>query len=359
MARFHPIDADGHVMEPDDVWLRFLEPALHPMAPRRVTDSQGRMRHLVAGELKPPIPAPSTGWDLPAGGHDPAARLEDMDHQGIGRSLLFPTTALYFAPTRDLEVYRALCRAYNDWLHTFCAADPERLLGVAVVPQSDVSESIVEAKRAVRELGFRAVMLRPNPIAGRTLEDPWFEPLWTTLEELEVPLALHEGTTQDVPQSGRERFDNFLFRHACSHPHEQQMACLSLTCGGVLERHPGLRVVFLESGCGWIAHWLERLDEHMTSWSFASAPLPLAPSEYFRRQCFITAEPGERTLPAMVELLGDQSFLFATDYPHPDALADGVVEKVSGLERLPEESRARILYGNAERCLGLVPGATP
>ena len=353
MPGFQPIDADGHVMEPDDAWLRFLEPALHPMAPRRVQDSQGRMRHLVAGELKPPIPAPSAGWELPAGGHDPKARLEDMDAQGIGRSLLFPTTALYLFGMSDAAVQTALCRAYNDWLHTFCAQDRERLLGVAVLPQLDVAASIVEANRAVRELGFRAVMLRPNPVAGRTLENPAYDPLWTTLEELEAPLALHEGTTQDVPQSGRERYDNFLFRHACSHPHEQQMACLSLTCGGVLDRHPGLRAIFLESGCGWIAHWLERLDEHVESWSFASAPLPLAPSDYFRRQCFITAEPGERTLPAMVELVGDQSFLFATDYPHPDALVDGVVERIDALPGLTAESRARILHGNAERCLGL------
>ena len=351
----HPIDADGHVMEPDEIWPRFLEPSLHPMAPRRVWDSQGRMRHLIGGQLEAPIPAPATGWELPPGGYDPKARLEAMDGQGISRALLFPTTGLYFAGVRDAAVQAALCRAYNDWLHTFCAHDRERLLGVAVVPQVDVSASIAEARRAVSELGFRAVMLRPNPIAGRGLDDPSFTPLWETLEELDVPVAIHEGTTQDVPQSGRDRFDNFLFRHVCSHPHEQQIACLGLIGAGVLERHPRLRVVFLESGCGWIAHWLERMDDHMQAWSFASAPLPLTPTEYFQRQCFITAEPGERTLAAMVEIVGDQSFLFATDYPHPDALADGVVEKITGDAGLSAESKGRILQHNAERCLGLAP----
>jgi len=351
----HPIDADGHVMEPDEIWLRFLEPSLHPMAPRRVTDSQGRMRHLVGGQLEAPIPMPAAGWDLPAGGYDPKARLEHMDGQGIARSLLFPTTALYFAGVRDASVQAALCRAYNDWLHTFCAADRERLLGVAVVPQADVSASLAEARRAVNELGFRAVMLRPNPVAGRGLDDPAFTPLWETLEELDVPVAIHEGTTQDLPQSGRDRFDNFLFRHVCSHPHEQQIACLALIGAGVLERHPGLRAVFLESGCGWIAHWLERMDEHMESWGFASAPLALTPTEYFQRQCFITAEPGERTLSAMVELVGDESFLFATDYPHPDALGEGVVARITATAGLSPESQARILQRNAERCLALAP----
>jgi len=353
MNDFSVIDLDGHVMEPQEAWLDHLDPAHHADAPRVVVDNQGRHRHLIAGELEAPIPAPAEGWPVVAGGFDAKIRLADMDRQGVQQSLLFPTVGLYFQGLAQTPAQTALCRAYNDWLHDFRAADRQRLLGVAVIPQTDIAESVAEAKRAVRELGCSAVMLRPNPIAGRNLDDPAYTPLWECLEALNVPAAIHEGTTQDLPQSGRDRFDNFLYRHACSHPHEQQMACLALTCGGVLERHPGLRALFLESGCGWIAHWLERLDEHAESWGHANAPLPRAPSEAFARQCFISTDPAERSLPAMLSLVGDETIVFASDYPHPDALADGIVEAVSEREGLSPQNIRRVLHDNAARCLAI------
>ena len=353
MADFRAIDADGHVMEPFDIWPQYLPERYHALAPRWVRDSQGRSRQVIAGVLQGFIPQ-GEGWERrrTAGGHDPKARLQDMDSEGIACSVLFPTTGLYFAGVEDLEAQAALCRAYNDWMRDFCAEDPNRLIGVAVVPQADITACMAEAERAV-EAGFRGVMLRPNPIGGRNLDDPFYEPLWSQLEELDVAVAVHEGTTQDVVQVGKDRFDNFLFRHALSHPIEMQIACLSLTCGGVLERHPKLRVAFLESGSGWAIYWLERLDEHMEEWGHASAPLALKPSEYFARQCFISAEPDERALPAVVSLLGDDNLLFASDYPHPDGIFPGVVAALADRDDLSETTKAKVLRDNAARCFGL------
>ena len=142
-------------------------------------------------------------------------------------------------------------------------------------------------------------------------------------------------------------------RHVCSHPHEQQIACLGLILGGVLERHPKLRVVFLESGCGWLPHWLERMDEHTESWAHCLAKLPYKASEYFARQCFISCDPGEKGVPAFVSQLGDECLLFASDYPHPDALADNVVGQIADRAELRQESKQRILETNAKRCFGL------
>jgi predicted TIM-barrel fold metal-dependent hydrolase len=319
-----------------------------------VRDDQGRVRQVVGGELKPGIPSPGGGdWDVPAGGHDPAQRLADMDRQGVERALLFPTFGLFFAGLERSDVQVALCRAYNDWLHEFCAADRRRLIGVALVPQHDVGEALAEARRCVGELGFRGVMMRPNPVRGRTLGDPHWEPLWALLEEQGVPLAVHEGTTQDLPQSGRDRFDNYALRHVCSHPHEQQIACAALVMSGVLERHPGLRAVFLESGCGWLPHWLERMDEHMKAWAHAIAKLPLTPTEYFQRQCFVSCDPNERTLPSVVELAGEGVVVFATDYPHPDALTGDLVGCIADQPALSAAAREKILRVNAERCFGL------
>ncbi|MCE2391899.1 MAG: amidohydrolase [Proteobacteria bacterium] len=348
------IDADGHVMEPPDAWARYLPSRLHSLAPTWGVDNQGRSRQVIGGKLQGYIPQnPEWATQRRPGGMDPKARLADMDEEGLAVSVLFPTTGLYFAGIEDLELQREMCRAYNDWLHDFCTADPARLVGVAVVPQGDVAACIAEAQRAVGELGFKGVMLRPNPIRGRNLDDPTHEPLWSALEDLDVVAAIHEGTTQDVVQVGRDRFDNFMFRHALSHPIEMQIACLSLICGGVLERHPRLRVVFLESGCGWAPYWLERLDEHMEEWGHASMPLPLEPTEYFKRQCFISAEPDERALPGVILGLGDDNLLFASDYPHPDGIFPGVVSALADRDDLSESTKAKVLRDNALRCFGL------
>lgn len=352
MPTYPTIDADGHVMEPEDIWIPRLPPEFHASAPRRVVDNRGRTRQFVGGELKEYIPMPERGFTPIRGGFDSKARLADMDGQGVESSVLFPTTGLFFGGLSNVDVQIALCRAYNDWLHEFCSADPKRLRAAAVVPQLDVNEMVREAERAVRELGCCAVMLRPNQIQGRNLDDPWYDSLWEALVRLDVPAAFHEGTTQDLPQSGDRRFENFMFRHACTHPHEQQMAVMELTCGGVLDHHPKLRAIFLESGCGWIAHWLHRLDEHVEAWGFASLAPERKPSDAFAAQCFISADPNEAVLPGIVQAIGDESIVFATDYPHPDALEGDLVAQIADRETLSEQTIRRILHDNALRCFG-------
>jgi predicted TIM-barrel fold metal-dependent hydrolase len=353
MSEYHTIDADGHVQEPADELAEFLPSEMKAFAPQYLIDDQGRHRQSIGGEVMSYIPAPEGGWDIPEGGSNPKQRLLDMDRQGVVQSVLFPTMGLALAGLANTEVQVALCRAYNDWLAEFCCAEPKRLIGVSLVPQNDLESCLAEVRRTVGSYGFRAVMMRPNPIKGRGLDDPYWEPLYRLLEELDVPLAIHEGTTGNVPQSGRDRFDNFAMRHVCSHPHEQQIACVGLIMGGVLERHPGLRVVFLESGCGWMPHWLERMDEHCESWGHAIEPLPLTASGYFGRQCFISCDPAEKGIPAFISQLGDDNLLFASDYPHPDALADNIVGAISNRAELTSESKTKILETNARRCFAL------
>ena len=116
--------------------------------------------------------------------------------------------------------------------------------------------------------------------------------------------------------------------------------------------HPGLRVAFLESGCGWLPHWLERMDDHAASWGWAMPRLPLKPSEYFARQCFISCDPGERTIESVVSLCGEEVVVFATDYPHPDAVAGDLVARIEERTGLSNQARSKILVDNAKRCFG-------
>ena len=348
------VDADAHFMEPAETWsARYLDQKYAGFVPRTATDNQGRRRRLVGSKMLPFIPLPpKTAMEKLPGASDPKARLADMDRAGVDVMVIYPTAGLYFFSLEDKDACVALCRAYNDWAADFCAQDPRRLIAPAIIPQMDVQAAITEAKRAV-VLGLKGVFMRPNPIGGRTLDHPAYEPLWEALAGANVPVVLHEGTTQDLPQAGNDRYDNFLFRHMISHPFEQQMGLLSLIMGGVLERHPNLRAMIVECGVGWAPYWIDRMDDHAEHWGHASLRLPLKPSEYFRRQVFVGAEGDERLLPFTVAAIGDDNICFSTDYPHPDHPFEGVVDGIKSMQGLSEESKRKILGENAARLFGL------
>lgn len=342
-------DADTHFNEPSVVWTEYLDPAYRDAAPGFVLDNQGRGRIMIAGQLMPYIPAPpKSTMDKMPGASEPGARLADMDAAGIDVMAIFPTKGLFFFGIPDARVAAALCRAYNDWAADFCRAAPDRLIAPAVLPQQDIALMMEEARRSLT-LGLRGFFIRPNPIGGRNLDHPALDPLWSLAEEAGVPVILHEGTTQDVPQVGNDRFDNFLYRHMVSHPFEQMMGLMALICGGVLERHPGLKLMISECGVGWAPYWLDRMDDHLHHWGHASLSLPMKPTEYFRRQVYVSAEGDERLLPMTVDALGDENFCFSTDYPHPDHEFHGVVAGIKGMAGLSLSSKRKILSENAAR----------
>jgi predicted TIM-barrel fold metal-dependent hydrolase len=353
------VDSDGHVIEPASVWVDYLDPKYHSRAPKRVKDDQGRDVVMLDGKLLPAASQFSQkgktqgAVTLRAGGYDPRERIKDLDAEEIDIAVLYPTTSLRIAGLTDPELAAALCGAYNDWLADFCRVDPKRLIGVGLVPILDVDAAIAEAQRAVGELGFRGIFLRPNPVSGRNWFHPAYEPFWYAVEEMGVPIGFHEGTTMNVPTAGADRFVLHWHQHMISHPHEQQIALMSLIAGGVMERHPKLRFAFLESGAGWIAHWLERMDEHVEYFDWEVEGLTLTPTEYFLRQGFIAGDPTERAIPAMAALVGDHVIGWATDYPHPDAIFPGAARAIRDRTDIPEESKRKILGENAAKFYGL------
>ncbi len=353
MTALRVIDADGHVNEPEDLWAERLPSRYHRMAPRRVLDSQGRIRLFIAEELQPFLPSLTMEQAQRPGGVDPKARLVDMDAEGLDVAVCFTSIGLYFGGVADADLNAALCRAYNDWLYDYTQAAPDRLAGVAMVPQLDVGLGDGGGGAGRRRPRLQGGHVAAQPDRGARPRPPGPGAVPSLMEELGAALAIHEGTSQNLPQAGLERFDNYLYRHMVSHPHEQQMACMTLICGGALERHPRLKVVFLESGAGWIAHWIERMDDHVKHWGYTSGPLALKPSEYYQRQCFISADPDEEIIPGLVQALGDDTIVFATDYPHSDSIFPGVVAALRDRDDLTEETKAKILGENAARLYGL------
>ena len=245
---------------------------------------------------------PETGrQDLLQLAADSETRLKVMDDEGIDRVALFPTHALRLGGVRQPQLAPALFRAYNNWLAEHCAPDKERLLGVAMIPLQEPELAVQEAKRAVGELGHRGLFISPHPVDNRNLDHQAYEPLWELAEQLNVPALVHVSTGIRLPTAGAERFDRYSLFHLHAHPFEQMTAAASLILGGVLERHPRLRVGFLEAGCGWVPYWLERMDEHAENYRFELAHLKERPSVYFRRQCFVSFELEERDVPYVAE----------------------------------------------------------
>ncbi|MBI4608257.1 MAG: amidohydrolase family protein [Candidatus Rokubacteria bacterium] len=363
--RFRIIDADGHVMEPRGMWERYASPAFRERAPRAVRDVHGRTRLSVAGRLCPRPEGPNSisagmqdafsvrvreqlGEYLQAG-YSAEAQVKAMEAGGIEVAFLYPSQGLYTAALEDLDPELAIdiCRAYNDWILDFCALAPERLKPVAMLVALHEPAAAVREAQRVAPRGIRAIFVRPNPIRGRNLDDPAYEPLWAECERLGLAVGVHEGVGGYLPTAGADRFTSFFAAHAACHPMEQMLAMLALIGGGVLERHPRLRVGFLEAGCGWLPYWLWRMDEHweQTEGITGEPRLALKPSDYFRRQCWISCEPDEPYIPRVLDFIGEDRLLFASDYPHPDHKWPETVEAMLALP-VPDPVKRKILWDN-------------
>jgi predicted TIM-barrel fold metal-dependent hydrolase len=257
-----------------------------------------------------------------------------MDAQGIDAVVLYPSLGLFVPYLPDLTPVQSqgACRVYNDWIADYCRDDPSRMAAVAVVPLADPDLAAAETERAA-DLGLVGIMVRPNRLYGRELGDAAYAPLYRAVEETGLVLAVHEGLGVQGPTIG-DRFSSFVSRHLCSHPMEQMAAMAGLILGGVLQRYPDMRVAFLESGTGWLPYWLHRMDEHH-KWMADSecAGLPLLPSEYFRRQCTICTDPDDDLAGWVIARVGAERVLWASDFPHPDALFPTAVDTfVAGME---------------------------
>ena len=183
-----------------------------------------------------------------------------------------------------------------------------------------MNDAVSEARRCAEQLGFRAVFLRANPLVDHQWQGDYYEPLWSALEDLNISVGFHESTGTGRNQVGERLEPNFMLRRVYAQPIEQMMALGCFCAGGVLARHPKLRVAFLEANCSWLPWLLWRLDE---AWELEgdvwANDVKEKPSEYFNRQCVVSIEPDEIMANNILEQVGNGNLVFSTDYPHGDS----------------------------------------
>jgi predicted TIM-barrel fold metal-dependent hydrolase len=364
---FKIMDSDMHLREPADLWDKYMEAEFRDQAPKILSSTtRSSAMVLLDGKILQGYQPTYRGGifdatriddeiaDYRARGFDAKTQLQAMDREGLDVAALYPSIGLGIMMRDDMDpkLGAAIARAYNNWLYDFCQTDPKRLKGVAMLPLHDPNEAVKEAQRAVAKLGFVGAFARPEPVRNLPWHSRYFDTVWSALQELGVPLGFHSATAAgEVPQIGDRFGDNLLLRHVVSHPMENMMAMADTIGGGVCERHPKLKLAFLECYCGWASFLLHRMDNAMAKGRFPTAG-KLKPSEYFKRQCWISTEH-EKELPMIIDLIGDDNIVFSTDYPHGDSDFPEAVEEFLEMKGVSKESQKKILWDNCARLYGL------
>jgi predicted TIM-barrel fold metal-dependent hydrolase len=373
MERDLVVDADGHVCEPADLWTRNLPPRMREHGIRlrwneatgydecfvedRIATDRGLVGLGNAGEDFIEFGRGRHYEGLSPAGFDAHERVKVLDAEGIDVSVMYPGLGLKLGGILDRDLAVASCQVYNDWIAQWCAQAPDRLIGVGALPMQDPRRAADEVRR-IAGLGLRAGFARPNAYNDRHFHHPAYTPVWEALCEVDLPIAFHPAGLADMPGAGRALTHLMAAgtHHALILLFDEQMTLSNLVYGGVLERFPELKVAILECGGGWIAHWMDRLDEFLESYGWATGGLSLTPREYFQRQCWISFDPGEITAKILAPIVGADRFLWASDFPHSDAKYPGVVDELrESTEGMDPGERAALFGTNALAMYGMQP----
>ncbi len=368
------IDADGHVLEPATLWEDHLESRYRDRAMRIQVDehgleyleldgrpskrtNQGSLGLMGAmGDLEA-RPGPDRRYmdHVPFGAMDPKERIALLDQENLEKTVLYPTIGLLWeCEVTDPEISLAYARAYNRWIAEFCRGSGGRLVPIAHLTLLDPEGSAAELERAVRD-GCKGGFVCPFTHTKKPHGHADHDALFRKASELGVPLALHPTFEPDwavpVRFEGLRRespfFYNVMLRQG------MQQALLSFFALGTLDRFPDLRLGVLESGSGWVGAFLDRMDAIFDTSARAAIPLRETPSHYFKRQCFISGDPDETAAPHMIDHVGSDLFMWATDYPHPDHPGTWAHALERFVEPLGEETRAKVLGENVRRIYDL------
>ena len=355
---FGVIDADGHINEPELRLIEFLDPPYRSYLHAWVPDPNGRVNPNVSVAPKLAGFDPTLGGKLgtngPPGFPTPADWLQAMEEGGLELTVLYPTTLLGYSAIDDPDFLVAVTRAYNTYVYEDWLKVSPRFRAVALMPLRDVEESIKELRRTITELGFCGAFL---PAVGfGLLGDRRLHPLYAEAERLGCLIAVHGGhaTAESM------RYTKFLHRHTIGFPVSNMMQMMHMTYEGAFECFPALRVAYLEAGCTWVPYLLNRMDEEWEKRGAEEAPLcKQKPSAYIKSaRVFVHAEPSEDLFPRALEILGDQSLVYASDWPHWDHEYPESIEHLWGREDLTEAQKRGILADNARAMYGLSVSAS-
>jgi predicted TIM-barrel fold metal-dependent hydrolase len=373
------ISCDDHLdlgQLPADLWMTRLPASLRDRAPHieerdglAVWVCDGKVWGSWAGKQlgqeqltrpKPLYNAFDRGGVIDQSARRPAVaelRLADMDRDGVQTQVIFGP--IFQISTDDSALRVACYRVYNDWLMEFCAAAPDRLIGVPMLPETPegATEELLRlaAKGGVRQVTLMIANIKPK------LDDPAWEKLWTALEDTGIILSWHitvfAGKPGDrVAGKPASVFENTKFFMA-----NFLEPFVDLFAWGILERHPKIRMVMAEAGTGWLPWLVQELDyRHWRLWEAKAfwadkggIALETKPSELFKRQIYATFQEDHVAM-SLIPFFGDGHLLWASDYPHPDSVwpnSRAAIERQ--MRDLSPEMRQKLTHDNAAHLYAL------
>ena len=370
MADLKLVSSDSHVMEPPDLWLNHRDPEYKDRAPHVVNEGEfdqwyadGDIKFGIVGsntqagrrfEAPETIQSEGSYEDVLLGGMDPHAHVKDMDLDGVAGGVIYPSMGLttWIIPSSDL--LSAIFRAYNDWLAEFCSPYPSRLRGLAMLNVDAVEEGVRELRRS-KDLGLAGAMIPQRPVFGR-YDSPMYEPLWQTAVDLNMPLAIHIGTSRwrpnDVPSHGPGKglveFTN--------QEYDMKDNITALLYSDIFERHPNLMIGVAEYEIAWAPYLLNRMDRlyierpNRFTHRFADSKLP---SDFFKSNMFLSFQEDALGI-QLREYVGVNTLMWGSDYPHAESTfpkSREIVDQI--MEGVPEDEKALIVGENCARVFGV------
>ena len=282
---------------------------------------------------------------------DPAARIADMDHEGVEVNLTLPSGWFgTWTAGDDIALEAAMYRAYHRWMADYCGAFPRRLGGVVLAAARDVEGSLAELSRCGKEPWAWGMMVYAP--AGMPLDHPSIEPLYAAAAELDLAVVLHTFTVMPpYAPGGEDTWDNLWLQRSAAHPWCGMRNMAALIGSGVMDRYPDLRIATLEAGHGWLPFWIARLDEHAETIKAALPALKMQPSEYVTSGRYfqsIEIPEGAALTNAVSDLLGDEVLMYASDYPHGESHFPESAGIVRRWQMAPARKQ-KLLWDNAVR----------
>ena len=348
------LSSDGHLEVRPERWTPRMPAKYRDRAPRTITLPDGGDAILVEGQ--PPYPAPfldlragrsNETWqpfgvtvDDTAGVGPPEQRVREQDMDGLGAEVLFPNMQVgprLWRSMADDDVYRAVVRAYNDWVgEEYCSVSPDRLIGLGVIPWTNLDDALAELEHCAA-LGLKGVNLGVFP-SGKSYPTPDDDRFWAAATDMRMPLTVHVAFDRLGPRASQPTLeypgvDPEVLKKIGPRKLVEWVAlpflgtapALSISqmiLSGVFDRFPELRIFFAETRLGWVPFWMEEADywyerhRHWAARLLNFKPLKQRPSDYVRQHVYFSVQHVERVAIELRHHLGPEHVMFATDFPH-------------------------------------------
>jgi uncharacterized protein len=280
---------------------------------------------------------------------DSAERIKDMDFEGVDVNLTLPSGWFgTFTAHDDVPLEAGMYRAYHRWMEAYCGKFPDRLGGVILACGRDIKSAVEEIKRWGKSRWAWGVL--PYAPYGMPLDHPDFEPVWAAAAEHDLAITLHTFTVMPpYAPGGTDNWENLFLQRSAAHPWCGMRNMASLIGSGLMDRYPKLRIGTLEAGHGWLPFWMARLDEHARTIRSEIPNLKMLPSEYVLSGRYfqsIEIPEGLKLTNAVMELVGEDVLMYASDYPHGESHFPESVGMVLDWD-MPRARKHKLFWDNA------------